>query len=101
MLSAVLHGTVDFSTTILLPLHALLILLADASMYFKSAARPAPTPLVFVGVLTLTKMISAASKTASISVEKNKFFPLAANTISSRPGSYIGILSEFHWSIFS
>jgi hypothetical protein len=37
------------------------------------AARPAPTPLVLVGVLTLTKIISASAIAALISVEKNKF----------------------------
>ena len=37
------------------------------------AALPAPTPLVFVGVFTLTKMISASAIAASMFVEKNKF----------------------------
>lgn len=37
------------------------------------AALPAPTPLVFVGVFTLTKIISASAIAASMFVEKNKF----------------------------
>lgn len=53
MASAVLTGTVDFSTTILLVLDTLAIIRAAPSQYVRSAAFPAPTPRVFVGVLTL------------------------------------------------
>lgn len=51
--SAVLTGTVDFSTTIFEFLDSLAIILAAPSQYVRSAALPAPTPLVFVGVFTL------------------------------------------------
>jgi len=37
------------------------------------AALPAPNPEVFVGVLTLTKIISASRIASSMPVEKNKF----------------------------
>ena len=53
MASAVLTGTVDFSTTIFEVLETAAIILAAPSQYVRSAAFPAPTPLVFVGVLTL------------------------------------------------
>ena len=61
MHSAVLTGTVDFSTTIFTPLVTYsAILLATASTYFRSAALPLPSPEVFVGVLTLIKIMSAS-----------------------------------------
>ena len=44
IVSADRTGTVDFSTTILKPSVSEAILLAQASTYFKSAARPFPTP---------------------------------------------------------
>ena len=53
MASAVLTGTVDFSMTILLVLETLAIIRAAPSQYVRSAALPAPTPRVLVGVLTL------------------------------------------------
>ena len=53
MASAVFTGTVDFSTTILLLFATLAIMRAAPSQYVRSAALPAPTPLVFVGVFTL------------------------------------------------
>ena len=53
MASAVFTGTVDFSTTILLLLATLAIMRAAPSQYVRSAALPAPTPRVFVGVFTL------------------------------------------------
>ena len=53
MASAVFTGTVDFSTTILLLLATLAIMRAAPSQYVRSAALPAPTPRVLVGVLTL------------------------------------------------
>ena len=51
--SAVLTGTVDFSTTILLEVETAAIIRAAPSQYVRSAAFPAPTPRVFVGVFTL------------------------------------------------
>ena len=51
--SAVFTGTVDFSTTILLVVDTEAIMRAAPSQYVKSAALPAPTPRVFVGVFTL------------------------------------------------
>ena len=53
MASAVFTGTVDFSTTILEDLDTLAIMRAAFSQYVRSAALPAPTPEVFVGVFTL------------------------------------------------
>ena len=38
--------------------------------HLRSAANPAPTPLFFVGVLTLTKIRSASRMALSTSVEK-------------------------------
>lgn len=55
--------------------------------HVKSAAKPAPTPDPFVGVLTDTKMRSASTIALSTSVEKNRFLPRLSKTISSRPGS--------------
>jgi hypothetical protein len=66
-------GTVDFSTTIFGVRDTLAMVRAHDSRYLRSAARPAPMPNVFVGVFTDTKMMSAASISASTSVEKNKF----------------------------
>lgn len=77
MVSADLTGTVDFSTTILKPTVSEAILLEHASTYFKSAARPFPTPYVFVGVLTEMKIKSALLIYLSTSEEKNKFRPRA------------------------
>ena len=51
--SAVFTGTVDFSTTILLVVDTEAIMRAAPSQYVRSAALPAPTPRVFVGVFTL------------------------------------------------
>ena len=53
MASAVLTGTVDFSTTILEEVDTLAIMRAAPSQYVRSAALPAPTPRVLVGVFTL------------------------------------------------
>lgn len=52
-------GTVLFSTTILKPLVTCAIRLAHASTYLRSAARPLPTPYVFVGVFTDINIRSA------------------------------------------
>ena len=65
----------------------LAICFADDITYFKSAAIPAPSPLVLVGVLTAIKIISELSIFFSISVEKNKFLPLTFSIISFKPGS--------------
>ena len=46
-----------------------------------------PKPVFLVGVLTETKIISAAAMDAAISVVKNRFLPMHALTTSSRPGS--------------
>lgn len=54
MASAVLTGTVLFSTMILLLVLTLAIMRAAPSQYVRSAALPAPIPLVLVGVLTLS-----------------------------------------------
>ena len=51
--SAVLTGTVDFSTMILLELDTAAMRRAAPSQYARLAASPAPMPDVFVGVLTL------------------------------------------------
>ena len=53
MASAVFTGTVLFSTTILLLVDTEAIMRAAPSQYVRSAALPAPTPLVLVGVFTL------------------------------------------------
>ena len=60
-------------TTILSDVATSAIFLAQSSQFLMLAALPAPTPLVLVGVFTLTKMISASAIAASIFVEKNKF----------------------------
>ena len=67
--------------------------------HVKSAAKPAPTPELFVGVLTETKMRSASMMALSTSVEKKRFLPLCCLTISSRPGSKMGRSSEFQAAI--
>ena len=59
--SAVLTGIVLFSTTIVYPLAYLATSLAQFSIQHKSLAWPAPIPLLFVGVLTEIKIISADS----------------------------------------
>ena len=40
-----------------------------------------------VGVLTETKMMSAVAISASMSLEKKRFFPRVASTTSCSPGS--------------
>ncbi len=87
MASAVRTGRVLFSTTTLDEVEHSTIWRAVFSQYCKSAARPAPWPKVLVGVLTLTKMMSASAMFCSLSVEKNRFLPRAARTTSFRPGS--------------
>ena len=92
--SAVRTGRVDFSITILSDLEYLAMSFAQASIYLKSAAIPAPFPSVFVGVLTAINIISAFSIFSCISSEKNKFRPRAFFTTSAKPGSYTGNLSS-------
>ena len=73
-----------------------------ASTNFKSLDLPAPTPFVFVGVLTEINTISAFFKDSSTSDVKNKFLLLALPTISDKPGSYIGNFDKsllFHKAI--
>mmetsp|Transcript_6491 Transcript_6491/g.17370 ORF Transcript_6491/g.17370 Transcript_6491/m.17370 type:complete len:207 (-) Transcript_6491:241-861(-) len=85
--SAVLIGTVDFSTTIFGVSATDAMRLAASSQNVRSAARPAPSPTFFVGVFTATKIMSASRMPSSTLSEKNRFFPRAALTTSSRPGS--------------
>ena len=85
--AAVFTGSVDFSTTILSFLATCAIFLEQSSTYLKSAAIPFPSPYVFVGVLTEIKIISELLICLSISVEKNKFLPLASEITLSNPGS--------------
>mmetsp|Transcript_23465 Transcript_23465/g.64691 ORF Transcript_23465/g.64691 Transcript_23465/m.64691 type:complete len:230 (+) Transcript_23465:1092-1781(+) len=87
MASAVFTGTVDFSTTILLEVDTEAMRRAAPSQYVKSAAFPAPMPVVFVGVFTLTNTMSASPTCFLVSVLKNRLRPLAALTTSSSPGS--------------
>ena len=88
--SAVRTGKVDFSTTILSVVALARICRAVFSQYWRSAARPAPSPNVLVGVFTDTKMMSASRMPEVISVEKNRLRPRARRTTSSRPGSKTG-----------
>jgi len=60
-------------TTILSEVATSAILRAHNSQFFMFAALPAPTPVVLVGVLTLTKIISDSAIDASTAVEKNRF----------------------------
>ena len=60
---------------------------AGLATHVRSAAKPAPTPELFVGVLTETKMRSASMIALSTSVLKKRLTPLCFFTISSRPGS--------------
>ena len=85
--SAVLTGTVLFSTTILDDVDTLAIMRAAPSQYVRSAARPAPMPLVLVGVLTDTNTMSASPMCLVVSLLKKRLRPRHALTISSSPGS--------------
>ncbi len=64
MVWAVLTGSVLFSTTILGDVATRTIWRATFSQYWRSAARPAPSPKVLVGVLTETKIMSASPNRA-------------------------------------
>lgn len=82
--SAVLTGTVDFSTIILSEVATSAILRAQSSQFLMFEANPAPIPVTFVGVLTLIKIISAAMMVSSMAVVKNKFLHSKLNYISER-----------------
>lgn len=71
--SAVRHGTVDFSTTILLVVDTSAIVRTAASKSCRFEATPRPNPSHLVGVLTLTKISSASLMAFSTSVEKKRF----------------------------
>jgi len=81
--SAVLQGTVLFSTRIAPGFACIAISLVTASSAVTSVARPAPKPLVFVGVLTAMRTISASLIDFDTSVEKNKFGARTETEISS------------------
>lgn len=104
IVSAVRHGTVLFSTTILsFSASAAIIRVAD-SKYDKFGALPAPVPAVLVGVLTQTNTMSALLMAPLTSVEKKRFcrreFPSRASlSTSGSPGSYKGSFSLFHADI--
>ena len=87
MAAAVRTGSVDFSTTMVSCLAQALIWRAVFSQYWRSAARPAPWPKVFVGVFTATKITSASAMALSTSVEKNRLRLSVSRTTSWRPGS--------------
>jgi hypothetical protein len=86
MSSAVPHGTVLFSTKIAPGLACIAISLVAPSNAVTSVAEPAPKPLVFVGVLTVIRIISASEIHLATSVEKNRFGK-RAGTITSSLGS--------------
>jgi len=54
--------------------------------YVRSAALPAPRPVVLVGVLTETKIMSASAMESSTLVVKNRFRPRHAFTTSETQG---------------
>jgi hypothetical protein len=84
MSSAVLHGTVLFSTRIAPGLAWMAISLVTASSAVTSVAFPEPKPRVLVGVLTAIRTISASLIVFEISVEKKRLGMRAGITISSR-----------------
>ena len=57
--------------------------------FFKSAALPAPIPYCFVGVFTLTKIISASFIAWVTFDVKKRLRPRVAFITSSKPGSYL------------
>lgn len=103
--SAVLQGTVDFSTMILSVVETSAIVRTANSTQLMSEAKPAPIPAYFVGVLTLTKTTSASAIAFLTSVVKNRLGERSAEpsrgslATSKRFGSKIGRSSEFHASI--
>lgn len=86
ILSAARIGTVLFSTTILLLFATRAMSRAHPSTCLRSAARPLPLPLTFVGVLTEMKINSASLIALSMSFEKKRFRPRHFFTTSSKPG---------------
>ena len=89
MSSAVLQGTVLFSTRIAPGLAWMAISLVTASNAVTSVARPAPSPLIFVGVLTAIRIMSASLIVFEISVEKKRF--------GTRAGMCTSSLCSPHW----
>ena len=85
--AAVRTGSVDFSTTILSPSAKRLISRAVASQCWRSLARPAPRPNIFVGVFTPTNTMSQALTADAMSVEKKRLRPRTSRTTSTSPGS--------------
>jgi hypothetical protein len=83
MSSAVLHGTVLFSTRMAPGLAWMAISLVTASKAVTSVALPAPRPFILVGVLTAISMMSASLIVFEISVEKKRFGTRAGIWISS------------------
>jgi hypothetical protein len=83
MSSAVPHGTVLFSTKMAPGLACIAISLVAPSNAVTSVAEPAPKPLVFVGVLTVIRIISASAMHFATSVEKNRFGTLAGTATRS------------------
>lgn len=86
--SQVRHGTVLFSTRIAPVLACKAISRVTASNAVTSVARPAPSPLVFVGVFTAISKISASPIYFETSVENCKF--------GSRAGM-LNSLESAHW----
>lgn len=86
--SEVRHGTVLFSTRTAPVLACKAISRVTASNAVTSVARPAPSPLVFVGVFTAISIISASPIYFETSVEKCKF--------GSRAGM-LNSLKSAHW----
>jgi hypothetical protein len=72
-----------FSTKIAPGLACMAISLVAPSSALTSVADPAPKPLVFVGVLTVMRIISASAMHFATSVEKNKFGRRAGTAILS------------------
>lgn len=83
-ISAVLQGTVLFSTMIAPGLAWIAISLVTASSAVTSVALPAPIPRILVGVLTAISTISASLIVFETSVVKNRFGTRACTAISSR-----------------
>lgn len=89
MICAVRHGTVLFSTTIAPGLAWSATSRVTASKAVTSVARPPPIPLILVGVLTATRIMSASPIHLEILVEKNK--------LGVRAGTEISSLCSSHW----
>lgn len=81
--SAVLHGTVDFSTMMAPGFACFATSVITASKDAMSVALPAPMPLDFVGVFTATSTRSASPMHFPTSVEKKRFGSLAGTVISA------------------